>query len=114
MAGMTKSRYVLIAEAINKTRPVGPDESGVFDAANETIDDVAHAIADALAQDNPAFKRSWFLAIAGAVHCQACGDTLDSYGRSATFLGMSQEEGQQKGDTCPRTESGQHIPSEPL
>ncbi len=59
---MTKKDYVLIAKAINGTRPIMfPDRT-----FNDTVDVVARAISWELMLDNAAFNRQRFL--------EACGD----------------------------------------
>ena len=56
---MTRKDYVLIAESLNRSIQSNMEE---FQAP---VKDAAHAMADALASENPAFDRSRFL--------EACG-----------------------------------------
>lgn len=112
MAGMTKTRYVMIAETINRQRT---DEHGnaYGRQVQDVITDVAVGLADAFAKDNDQFQRGWFLASAGAVYCQRCGHQLDSYGRNVD------DPEQDTADLCLLNERkpgkfGKHKPNEPL
>lgn len=96
---MTKARYVMIAEVIGDLTNHASNSHERLDVLHV----VGYALADRFTQDNPHFQRGWFLAIAGLVDCTRCGDKLDSYGA-----------GEEHGQTCPNTDDGRHVPSEPL
>ena len=57
---MTRKDYILIAAALNSVRPHNHDFSDVV-----KCDAHAHAVAEALAQDNPRFDRARFLTACG-------------------------------------------------
>jgi len=62
---MTKKDYVLIAEALKDLTPVKMADTGYYQGSSDTHYTMCHKLADALANDNPAFDWARFL--------EACG-----------------------------------------
>ena len=62
---MTKKDYVRIAAALNGARVTDSEIISAKALYNNGVDNAAHRIADALADDNPKFDRARFMAACG-------------------------------------------------